>query len=85
MFEFRGLGELGIQFRDEARHLFLEGFAVVLYLLGTDKATRGEDIAVHGNPGGGSGFAEAGDVLVGTARRAVASGLRFCGWIYRWA
>lgn len=41
-FEFRGLGELGVQLGDEARHLFLERFAVVLDFLdflGTDVAT----------------------------------------------
>jgi hypothetical protein len=34
-------GELGVRFGDEARHLFLEGFAVVFDFLGTDVAAGG--------------------------------------------
>jgi len=47
MLQFRGLGELCVQCGDEARHLFLEGFAVVLDCLGADVAaslwTIGDD------------------------------------------
>jgi hypothetical protein len=54
-----------VQFGDEARHLFLEGVAVVFDFLGADVAAGREDVAVRGDFGGGGGFAEAGDVLVG--------------------
>ena len=60
LLQFRGLGELGVQFGDEARHLFLEGFAVVFDFLGADVAAGREDVAVRGDFGGGGGFAEAG-------------------------
>ena len=56
--------KLARQFGDEARHLFLERFTVVLDRLGTNIAARGEDMAVRGDLGGGGGFAEAGDVGV---------------------
>ncbi len=39
-------GMAGVQFGDEARHLFLEGVAVVFDLLGADVATGREDVAV---------------------------------------
>ena len=65
LLQFRGLGELGVQFGDEARHLFLEGVAVVFDFLGADVAAGREDVAVRGDFGGGGGFAEAGDVRVG--------------------
>ena len=58
-----------MQFGDEARHLFLEGFAVVCDFLGTDVAAGREDVAVRGDLGGGGGFAEAGDVGILTQRR----------------
>ena len=64
LLQFRGLGELGVQFGDEARHLFLEGVAVVCDFLGADVAAGREDVAVRGDFGGGGGFAEAGDVGV---------------------
>jgi hypothetical protein len=64
LLQFRGLGELGVQFRDEARHLFLEGLTVILDLLGTNIAARREDVAVRGDFGGGGGFAEAGNVRI---------------------
>ena len=48
-----GLGELGVQFGDEARHLFLEGVSVVCDVLGADVAAGREDIAVRGDLGGG--------------------------------
>jgi hypothetical protein len=54
-----------VQFGDEARHLFLEGVAVVFDFLGADVAAGREDVAVRGDLGGGGGFAEAGDVGVG--------------------
>ena len=54
-----------MQFGDEARHLLLEGFAVVCDFLGTDVAAGREDVAVRGDLGGGGGLAEAGDVCVG--------------------
>ena len=63
-FQFRGLGELGVQFGDEARHLFLEGVAVVFDFLGADVAAGREDVAVRGDLGGGGGFAEAGEVRI---------------------
>jgi len=53
-----------VQFGDEARHLFLEGVAVVFDFLGADVAAGREDVAVRGDFGGGGGFAEASDVLV---------------------
>jgi hypothetical protein len=46
--QFRGFGELGVQFGDEARHLFLEGVAVVFDFLGADVAAGREDVAVRG-------------------------------------
>ena len=48
-----------MQFGDEARHLFLEGVAVVFDFLGADVAAGREDVAVRGDFGGGGGFAEA--------------------------
>jgi hypothetical protein len=51
-----------VQFGDEARHLFLEGVAVVFDFLGADVAAGREDVAVRGDFGGGGGFAEAGEV-----------------------
>ena len=62
LLQFRGLGELGVQFGDEARHLFLERIAVVFHFLGADVAAGRKDVAVRGDFGGGGGFAEAGDV-----------------------
>ena len=62
LFQFRGLGELGVQFGDEARQLFLEGFAVVFDFLSTDIAAGREDVAMRSDVGDGGGFAEAGDV-----------------------
>ncbi len=53
-----------MQFCDEARHLFLEGVAVVFDFLGADVATRGQDMAVRCDLGGGGGFAEAWNVRV---------------------
>ena len=53
-----------MQFGDEARHLFLERFAVVFDFPGADVAAWREDVAVRGDFGGGGGFAEAGEVLV---------------------
>ena len=50
--------ELGVQFGDEARHLFLEGVAVVFDFLGADVAAGREDVAVRGDFGGGGGFAD---------------------------
>ena len=47
-FECRGLGKLGVQFGDEARHFFLKGVAVIFDFLGADVAARGEDVAVRG-------------------------------------
>ncbi len=58
-----------MQFGDEARHLFLEGVAVVFDFLGTDVAAGREDVAVRGDFGGGGGFAEAGDVVRISPRR----------------
>jgi len=67
-FQFRGLGKLGVQFGDEARHLRLKRFAVVLDRFSADVAAGREDVAMRGNFGGGGGFAEAGDVGVSRAR-----------------
>lgn len=53
-----------MQFGDQARHLFLEGVAVVCDFLGTNVAAGGEDVAVRGDFGGGGGFAEAGNVRI---------------------
>ena len=53
-----------MQFGDEARHLFLEGVAVVFDFLRADVAAGREDVAVRGDLGGGGGFAEAGEVSV---------------------
>jgi hypothetical protein len=69
LLQFRGLGELGVQLSDEARHLFLEGVAVVFDFLGADVAAGREDVAVRGDFGGGGGFAEAGEVGVGRCRQ----------------
>ena len=52
------------RFADEARHLFLEGVAVVFDFLGADAAAGREDVAVRGDFGGGGGFAETGNVGV---------------------
>jgi hypothetical protein len=41
-----GLGELGVEFRDKARHLFFEGVAIVFDFLGTDVAAGREDVPV---------------------------------------
>ncbi len=51
-----------MQFGDEARHLFLEGVAVVFHFLGPDVASGREHVAVGGDFGDGGGFAEAGEV-----------------------
>ncbi len=51
-------------FGDEARHLFLEGVAVVFDFLGPDVAAGREDMAVRGDLGGGGGFAEASHVRI---------------------
>ena len=67
LLQFRGLGELSVQFCDEARHLFLEGVAVVFDFLRADVAAGREDVTVCRDFGGGSGFAEAGDVFVFTS------------------
>ena len=64
LLQCRGLGELGVQFGYEARHLFLEGFAVVLDFLSADIAAGREDVAVRGDFCSGGGFAEAGEVGV---------------------
>ena len=69
LLQFRGLGELGLQFGDEARHLFLEGFAIVFDFLGADVAAGRKDVAVRGDFGDGGGFAEAGNVRILTRRR----------------
>ena len=53
------LGELVVQFGDEAWHLYLEGVAVVFDFLGADVAAGREDVAMRGDFGGGGGFAEA--------------------------
>ncbi len=53
-----------MQFGDEARHLFLERFAVVFDFLGADVAAGREDVAVGGDFFCRGGFAEAGDVGV---------------------
>ena len=53
LLQCRGLGELGVQFGDEARHFFLEGVAVVFDFLGADVAAGREDVAVRGDFGGG--------------------------------
>src|SRR5882724_5051667 len=45
--QFRGLGELVVQFGDEARHLFLEGIAIVFDLLGADVAAGREHISMR--------------------------------------
>jgi hypothetical protein len=68
---------------DEARHLFLEGVAVVFDFLGADVAAGREDVAVRGDFGGGGGFAEAGDVGILTRRRAGAEGFRGRGFFLR--
>ena len=47
-----------MKFGDEARHLFLEGVAVVFDFLGADVAAGREDVAVRGDLGGGGGFAK---------------------------
>ena len=72
----RSLGELGVQFADKARHLFLEGVAVVFDFLGANVAARRENVAVRGDFGGGGGFAEAGDVGILTRRRGDAEARR---------
>lgn len=64
VFQFRRFGALGVQFADEALHLFLEGFFIVLDFLGPDIAAWSQDVAVCGNFGGGGGFAEARHVSV---------------------
>ena len=76
LLQFRGLGELGVPFGDEARHLFLEGVAIVFDFLGTDVAAGREDVAVRGDFGGGGGFAEAGNIVILAQRRRGAK--RFC-------
>ena len=53
LLQFRGLGELRVQFGDEARHLFLEGFAVVFDFFGADIAAGSEHIAVRRDLVGG--------------------------------
>jgi hypothetical protein len=63
---------VGVQFGDEARHLFLEGFAVVFDFLGPDVAAGREDVAVRGD----CGWAEAGDVGILTRRRGGAERFR---------
>ena len=65
LLQLRGLGKLGVQFGNEARHFFLKGVAVVFDFLGADVAAGGEDVAVGGDFCGGGGFAEAGDVCIG--------------------
>ena len=75
-FEFGRLRKLTMQFGDEARHLFLEGVAVVLDFLGADVAAGGEDVAVRGDFGGGGGFAEARRIGILTQRRKDAKALR---------
>ena len=60
----RGLGELGVQFGDEPRHLLLERLAVVLDFLGADVAAGREHVAVLRDLVCRRGLAEAGDVGV---------------------
>jgi hypothetical protein len=83
-FELVGLGEVGVQFGDEARHLFLEGFAVVFDFLGPDVAAGREDVAVRGDcgGGGGGGWAEAGDVGILTRRRGGAERFRSRSFLF---
>jgi hypothetical protein len=64
LLQFRGLGELGVQFGDQARHLFLEGVTIVLNLLGPNITTGRENMAVCGDLSGGRGLAETGDILI---------------------
>jgi hypothetical protein len=40
---------LGVQFGDEARHLFLEGFTVIFNFPSADVATGREDVAMRGD------------------------------------
>ena len=63
-FKFRGLGELCVEFGDEARHLFREGFAVVFDFFCTHITAWREDVTMCSNFSGGGGFAEARDVGV---------------------
>ena len=75
LFQFRGLGELSIQLRDEPRHLFLERLAVVFDFLGADVAAGREDVAVRGDFLEGRRFAEAGNVgVIGRAAFPLAEG-----------
>ncbi len=53
-----------MQFSDEARHLFLEGVAVVFDFLGPDVAAGREDVSVPGDFGVRGGFAEASHVRI---------------------
>ena len=76
LLQFRGFGELGVQFSNEARHLFPEGLTVVLDFLGADVAAGREDVAVRGNFGGGGGFAEARHIGKLTRRRGDAEARR---------
>jgi len=49
--QLRGLGELGMQFSHEPRHLFRERLAVVCHFLRPHIPARREDVAVRGNLG----------------------------------
>src|ERR1044072_5031303 len=57
--QFCGFVELGLQFSDEARHLFLEGVVVLYHFLGADVAAGREDVALRCDFNGGDGFTEA--------------------------
>ena len=81
-FEHVGLGEVGVQLGDEARHLFLEGFAVVFDFLGPDVAAGREDVAVRGDCGGGGRWAEAGDVGILTRSCGVAERFRSRSFLF---
>lgn len=58
-----------MQFGDGARHLFLDGVAVVFDFHGADVAARREDVSVRGDFIGGGGFSEAGEVGILIRRR----------------
>ena len=63
-FQFRGLGELPVQFGHEACHLFLEGFAVIFDFFRANVATGCEYVAMLFDQVEVGGFAEAGGVLI---------------------
>jgi len=56
---------VGLQFSDEAWHLFFKRFTIVLDFFRSDIAARRENVTVRGDFGSGGRFAEASDVGIG--------------------